>query len=238
MAPKSAVSAPAASFHFENCCPRGYSRSSHFRFSVSASVAVLLIVERVGVQVDVVEDNAVCQPMSPKKAPGAVVHRNTSAPSALSLSPSTGRHASPKIEELICLGVAITNLSVFRSASADMRPGAAALLCGDVTTSFSVLSRSLITRFADYLIDGGLRVGDRVAVMLPNRPESRRRVLRCTAGPCGVVVLMSPSLSARAVEFCLTVTDARILFFAHPRCSGNHARGRDSRYATCCRWEL
>ena len=51
------------------------------------------------------------------------------------------------------------------------RPGAAALLCGDVTTKFSVLSRN-VARFADYLIDGGLRLGDRIAVMLPNRPGS------------------------------------------------------------------
>ena len=108
----------------------------------------------------------------------------------------------------------MTNLSVFLSASADMRPGAAALLCGDVTTSFSVLSRN-VARFTDYLIDGGLRVGDRVAVMLPNRPELAV-VFYGVLQAGGVVVLMSPSLSARAVEFCLTVTDARILFFAHP----------------------
>jgi non-ribosomal peptide synthetase component F len=129
-----------------------------------------LIVERVGVHVDVVEDNAVRQPMSPTTAPGDVVHRNTGAPSALSLSPSTRPHTSPIIEESICLGLAMTNLNVFLSASADMRPGAAALLCGDVTTSFSVLSRG-VARFADYLIDGGLRLGDRVAIMLSSRPE-------------------------------------------------------------------
>jgi non-ribosomal peptide synthetase component F len=129
-----------------------------------------LIVEPVGVHVDVVEDNAVRQPMSPTTAPGDVVHRNTGAPSALSLSPSARRHASPIIEESICLGVAMTNLNVFLSASADMRPGAAALLCGDVNTSFSVLSRDA-ARFADYLIDRGLRLGDRVAIMLSSRPE-------------------------------------------------------------------
>ncbi len=95
-----------------------------------------------------------------------------------------------------------------------MRPGAAALLCGQVTTSFSVLSRN-VARFADYLIDGGLRLGDRVAVMLPNRPELAV-VFYGVLQAGGVVVLMSPSLSARAVEFCLTVTGARILFFAHP----------------------
>jgi non-ribosomal peptide synthetase component F len=129
-----------------------------------------LIVERVGVHVDVVEDNGVRQPMSPKTASGDVVHRNTGARSALSLSPSTRPHTSPIIEELIYLGVAMTNLNVFLSASADMRPRAAALLCGDLTTSFSVLSRD-VARFADYLIDGGLRLGDRVAIMLSNRPE-------------------------------------------------------------------
>lgn len=121
---------------------------------------------------------------------------------------------SPIIEELICFGIAMTNLSVFLSASADMRPGAAALRCGDVTTSFSVLS-SDVARFADYLIDGGLRLDDRVAVMLPNRPELAV-VFYGVLQAGGVVVLMSPSLSARAVEFCLTITGARILFSTHP----------------------
>ncbi|HSS23414.1 MAG TPA: AMP-binding protein, partial [Mycobacterium sp.] len=137
----------------------------------------------------------------------------------MSLSPSTSQHASPIIEELICLGVAMTNLSVFLSASADMRPGAAALRCGDMTTSFSVLS-SDVARFADYLIDGGLRLDDRVAVMLPNRPELAV-VFYGVLQAGGVVVLMSPSLSARAVEFCLTITGARILFFTHPHAVAN-----------------
>jgi long-chain acyl-CoA synthetase len=108
----------------------------------------------------------------------------------------------------------MTNLSAFLSASAGMRPGPAALHCGDVTTSFSVLSRD-VARFADCLIDGGLRPDDRVAVMLPNRPELAV-VLYGVLQAGGVVVLMSPSLSAREVEFCLTITGARILFFTHP----------------------
>ena len=108
----------------------------------------------------------------------------------------------------------MTNLSVFLTASAGMRPGAAALRWGDVTTSFSVLS-SDVARFADYLVDAGLRLDDRVAVMLPNRPELAV-VFYGVLQAGGVVVLMSPSLSARAVEFCLTVTGARILFFTHP----------------------
>ena len=108
----------------------------------------------------------------------------------------------------------MTNLSAFLGAAADMRPGGAALRCGAVTTSFSALS-SDVARFADYLIAVGLQPDDRTAIMLPNRPEfavAFYGVLQ--AG--GVVVLMSPSLSARAVEFCLTITGARILFFTHP----------------------
>jgi long-chain acyl-CoA synthetase len=132
----------------------------------------------------------------------------------MSRTTATSRHTSPIIEELICLGVAMTNLSVFLSASADMRPGAAALHCGDEATSFWVLS-SDVARFADYLIDGGLRLGDRVAVMLPNRPELAV-VFYGVLQAGGVVVLMSPSLSARAVEYCLTMTGARMLFFTHP----------------------
>jgi long-chain acyl-CoA synthetase len=108
----------------------------------------------------------------------------------------------------------MTNLSVFLSASADVRPDAAALRCGDVTTSFSVLSNE-VARFADYLIDSGLRLDDRVAVMLPNRP-ALAVVFYGVLQAGGVVVPMSPSLSARAVEFCVTITNARILFFTHP----------------------
>jgi long-chain acyl-CoA synthetase len=108
----------------------------------------------------------------------------------------------------------MTNLSVFLGASAYMRPDAAALRCGDVTTSFSVLSND-VARFADYLIDSGLRLDDRVAVMLPNRP-ALAVVFYGVLQAGGVVVPISPSLSAHAVQFCLTITDARILFFTHP----------------------
>jgi hypothetical protein len=113
----------------------------------------------------------------------------------------------PHLRELICSGVAMINLSVFLNASAEIRPGAVALRCGEMTTGFSVLS-SEVAWFADYLIDTVLRLDDRVAVMLPNHPElavAFYGVLQ--AG--GVVVLMSPSLSANAVECCLTITGRR-----------------------------
>jgi long-chain acyl-CoA synthetase len=74
---------------------------------------------------------------------------------------------------------------------------------------------SEVARFADYLIDVGLRPDDRVAVMLPNRPELAV-VFYGVLQAGGVVVPMSPSLDARAVEFCLTTTGARTLFFTHP----------------------
>lgn len=108
----------------------------------------------------------------------------------------------------------MTNLGAFLSASADMRPDAAALRCGDVTTSFSVLSND-VARFADYLIDSGLRLDDRVAVMLPNRPAFAV-VFYGVLQAGGVVVPMSPSLGARAVESCVTITNARILFCTRP----------------------
>jgi len=146
---------------------------------------------------------------------GEVVHRNSGERSVLSLRPSTIGYTASIIEGLICLGVAMTNLSVFLSASAQVRPDATALRCGDVTTSFSVLSND-VARFADYLVDSGLRLGDRVAVMLPNRP-ALAVVFYGVLQAGGVVVPMSPSLSARAVEFCVTITDARILFLTHPR---------------------
>jgi acyl-CoA synthetase (AMP-forming)/AMP-acid ligase II len=104
----------------------------------------------------------------------------------------------------------VTNLSLYLAESADKYPEASALVCDDMTTSYSALGND-VARFADYLTEGGLQPGDRVGVMLPNGPEFAvvfYGVLR--AG--GVVVPLNPPLHARAVEFCLKITDARMLF--------------------------
>ena len=64
----------------------------------------------------------------------------------------------------------MTNLSLSLTESAARYPGAAALRCDDATWTYSMLAHD-VARFADYLIDGGLEPGDRVGIMLRDRPE-------------------------------------------------------------------
>ena len=104
----------------------------------------------------------------------------------------------------------MTNVSVYLTDSANKFPDATALRCDDATTTYSVLAND-VARFADYLIDGGLQPGDRVGLMLPNGPTFAV-VFYGVLHAGGVVVPISPALGARAVEFCLTITDARMLF--------------------------
>jgi long-chain acyl-CoA synthetase len=105
----------------------------------------------------------------------------------------------------------MTNLSLSLTESAARYPDAAALQCDDATCTYSMLADD-VARFADYLIDGGLEPGDRVGIMLTNRPAFAV-VFYGALRAGGVAVPMNPALSARAVEFYLTITDARMLFF-------------------------
>jgi long-chain acyl-CoA synthetase len=104
----------------------------------------------------------------------------------------------------------MTNLSVYLARSAYEHPDGRALAHDDTTTSYSALAND-VARFADYLIDGGLQPGDRAGVMLPNGPEFAV-VFYGVMQAGGVVVPLNPELHARAVEFYLTITDARMLF--------------------------
>jgi long-chain acyl-CoA synthetase len=109
----------------------------------------------------------------------------------------------------------MTNLSSDLTVSAAMHPDDGALRCDGATTTYSALAGD-VARFADYLVDSGMKPGDRVGVMLPNRPDfvaAFYGVLQ--AG--GVVVPMNPAQSARAVEYYLTITEARMVFFANRR---------------------
>jgi long-chain acyl-CoA synthetase len=109
----------------------------------------------------------------------------------------------------------MTNLSLYLVESADMYPDGSALRCDGATTTFSELADNA-ARFAAYLADRGVRPGDRVGVMLANRPEFAMAfygVLHAGA----VVVPMDPLRTAREVEFFLTNTGARFLVFA-PSC--------------------
>jgi long-chain acyl-CoA synthetase len=106
----------------------------------------------------------------------------------------------------------MTNLSVYLAESARKYPDANALVCDDRTTSYFALANE-VARFADYLTYGGLQPGDRVGVMLPNGPDFAV-VFYGVLHAGGVVVPLNPALHARAVEFYLTITDARMLFVA------------------------
>jgi long-chain acyl-CoA synthetase len=116
----------------------------------------------------------------------------------------------------------MTNVSLYLVESADMYADGPALRCDGVTTTFSGLADNA-ARFAAYLVDRGLRPGDRVGVMLANRPEFAMifyGVLHAGA----VVVPMDPLRSAREVEFFLTNTGARLLVFA-PSCGAAATAG-------------
>jgi long-chain acyl-CoA synthetase len=121
----------------------------------------------------------------------------------------------------------MTNLSLYLTESADMYPGAAALRWeGDTTaysettyseTAYSETSYSEIAdqaaRLAACVGRHGVRPGDRVGIMLGNRPEFAAAffgILRAGA----VVVPLDPLQSAGDVQLVLTETGARLLFFA------------------------
>src|SRR3984957_18427133 len=108
----------------------------------------------------------------------------------------------------------MTNLSLYPVESADMYPDGLALRCDGVTTTFSELADSA-ARFAAYLDNRGLHPGDRVGVMLANRPEFAM-VFYGVLHAGAVVVPMDPLRTAREVASALTNTGARLLIFAQP----------------------
>ena len=116
----------------------------------------------------------------------------------------------------------MTNLSLHLVESADMYPDGPALRCDGATTTFSELADNA-ARFAAYLGDRGLGPGDRVGVMLANRPEFAM-VFYGVLHAGAVVVPIDPLRSAREVEFFLTNTGARLLVFA-PSCEAAATAG-------------
>jgi long-chain acyl-CoA synthetase len=110
----------------------------------------------------------------------------------------------------------MTNLSLYLTESADMYPSAAALGCEGVTTTYSELADQA-ARFAAYVYEHDVRSGDRVGIMVGNRPEFAAAfygVLHAGA----VVVPLDPLRSAREVQLALMNTGARLLFCA-PNCA-------------------
>jgi long-chain acyl-CoA synthetase len=114
------------------------------------------------------------------------------------------------------------NLGFYLTESAEMHPYAAALRCEGVTTTYSELADS-VCRFGEFLVHQGIRPGDRVGVMLPNRPEFVV-VYYSALHEGAVVVPMNPLQSAREVEFFLSNTGAKMLFFA-PECAAAATAG-------------
>ncbi|MGA7054156.1 MAG: AMP-binding protein [Mycobacterium sp.] len=106
----------------------------------------------------------------------------------------------------------MTNLSLYLVESADMYPDRSAVRCDAATTTFSELADNA-ARFAAYLADLGLSPGDRVGVMLADRPEFAM-VFYGVLHAGAVVVPIDPLLSASEVEFFLTNAGARLLVFA------------------------
>ena len=109
----------------------------------------------------------------------------------------------------------MTNVSVFLAEAAEVYSDAVALRCGVESATYSELANDA-ARLADSLIDGGVRPGDRVAIMLPNGPAFVV-VLYGVWYAGGVAVPMSPSQSARAVEYVLTISGSRVLLFTSRR---------------------
>jgi long-chain acyl-CoA synthetase len=106
----------------------------------------------------------------------------------------------------------MTNLSLFLIESADMYPGAVALRCEEVSTTYSELA-DRAARFAAYLRAHDVQPGDRVGIMLGNRPEFAAAfygILHAGA----IAVLLDPQQSGREVRMALTNTGAQLFFFA------------------------
>lgn len=110
----------------------------------------------------------------------------------------------------------MTNLSLYLIESADMYPGAVALRCERATTTYSELADQ-VTRFAAYMGAHDVQPGDRVGIMVGNRPEFAAAFYGALhAG--AVVVPLDPLQGAREVQLALTDSGARLLFFT-PGCA-------------------
>jgi long-chain acyl-CoA synthetase len=114
------------------------------------------------------------------------------------------------------------NLSFYLTDSAETHPEAVALRCQGETTTYAQLA-DLVYRFAEFLVHQGIRPGDRVGVMLPDRPEFVV-LFYSVLHEGAVVVPMNPLQSAREVEFFLSNTSAKMLFFA-PECAAAATAG-------------
>jgi long-chain acyl-CoA synthetase len=114
------------------------------------------------------------------------------------------------------------NLTFYLTDSATKYPDAAALRCQGRTTTYAQLA-DLVYRFGEFLVHQGIKPGDRVGVMLPNRPEFVV-LLYSVLHEGAVVVPLNPLQSASEVEVFLSNTGAKMLFFA-PECAAAATAG-------------
>ncbi|WP_353946648.1 long-chain fatty acid--CoA ligase [Streptomyces sp. HUAS MG91] len=124
----------------------------------------------------------------------------------------------------------MTDLFTLLARSARSHPDRTAVREGDTALTYARLD-DLTARFAARLRARGLRVGDRVAVALPNVvhfPVVYYGTLR--AG--GVVVPMNPLLKADEMAFVLRDCGARIVVSA-PGCAAEAASAADRAEAVC-----
>ncbi|MFG2899080.1 long-chain fatty acid--CoA ligase [Streptomyces zaomyceticus] len=116
----------------------------------------------------------------------------------------------------------MANLAGFLVETARRQPGRPALRLGERVVTYAELDEHS-ARFAALLRAGGVRPGDRVALMLPNVPEFvvlYYGVLRAGA----VVVPMNPLLKTRETEYHLADSGAVWLFEWH-QAPGEGAKG-------------
>ncbi|MEV5516090.1 long-chain fatty acid--CoA ligase [Streptomyces flaveolus] len=116
----------------------------------------------------------------------------------------------------------MANLAGFLVETAQRQPGRPALRLGEQVITYAELD-DRTARAAALLRAGGVRPGDRVALMLPNVPEFvvlYYGILRAGA----VVVPMNPLLKTRETEFHLTDSGAARLFEWH-QAPGEGAKG-------------
>jgi long-chain acyl-CoA synthetase len=124
----------------------------------------------------------------------------------------------------------MTNLAELLSDAAAESPESTAVKLDDLTLSYARLDRAA-ARVAGVLRAKGMRLGDRVGVMLPNVPYFAAvyyGILR--AG--GVVVPMNVLLKEREVGYYLSDPGARLMFAWHQFADAAHG-GSDQAHADC-----
>ena len=95
----------------------------------------------------------------------------------------------------------------FLAESAAERPDKTAVVCGERRVTFAELD-SMSDRLARALIDGGMRPGDRVAILLENSIEAAVAIFGTLKAGC-VFLVLSQTIKTDKLEFVLNDCEAR-----------------------------